>query len=190
MVKGNRRAGKTKEAVSPGNGALQKSFKKGSKNSPRSKVEEEKEKDKDQRVQNASFLSYLRCALKNKSSEVRGEAESVHAHYFSLSPTEKRTMITDFFRVGGKRPGLSCLYQHTLVVKQKMKDGHWSGYCTAGMLCDLHKVLGLMRPRNLPPKGSRRKDTSFDKVQFSTTCISQNKHGHHFLGPKGIIAPI
>ena len=113
---------------------LQKSFKKGSR--PADAAQQVT------RAQNSTFLSYIRSALKSHNDETKSEAEMVHAHYLTLTADQKRGVIAAFFKAGGKKPGLSSVYQQTLTVKNKQQDGTWAGYCTADMLFSFHGVLG------------------------------------------------
>ena len=95
------------------------------------------------RSQNSLFLTYLKSAMKSKDENHADSAVLLHEHYCKLSLVEKKKLIMDFFRHGGRKNGLSnCVSQH-LQINLNIDDKEWSGYCTAKKLMKLHEALGM-----------------------------------------------
>ena len=93
------------------------------------------------RRQHSGFLSYLRFATKDcKDTTVQNQAMVISQQYSKMNGQQKKDMITDFFRGGGKRPGLSIIYKQVLVMSSSVNESEWQGYATIGMLLDLHKA--------------------------------------------------
>ena len=93
----------------------------------------------------SAFLSYLRSAMKVKSNTTAEQALQLHQHYKSLDMQEKKALICEFFKAGGKRQGLTCLFSQHVESSQVAGDLEWSGYVTAEGLMELFSVsLGLV----------------------------------------------
>ena len=92
------------------------------------------------RTQRSGFLSYIKAAMKSKCDQTSSQAETINRYYAGLGGEEKKAMISEFFRNGGKRSGLSSVFEQTLNISSKAKSGSWSGYCTFGQLMKLHEV--------------------------------------------------
>ena len=104
------------------------------------------------RTQRSNFLSYVRSAMASKSEEASHQAAYINAQYHQLSATEKKNLVVEFHKSGGRRQGLSCCYKQTMVVSQKATDGTWEGYLTFDGLCSKAEVtLGLGHLRCIHP---------------------------------------
>ena len=136
-----------KRQATPASSTLKKHFdKKKTKGSPRKDEKVDAEPPSvPTRQQHSGFLTYLKVAVNSKSAEASNQAEAVHRHYMGLTPSQKHQVILEFYKAGGKRPGLGICYQQILKVVQTMCEGQWEGYCTFGKLCELHKVLGFQK---------------------------------------------
>ena len=93
------------------------------------------------------FLMYIRLALKGQNEQACEQARAVQDAYATMSSSEKNLWLMDFFRAGGKRSGLSSIYQQCMVVKNKCEDLEWEGYLTVGTLMTLWGVclLGTLK---------------------------------------------
>ena len=89
------------------------------------------------------FLSYLRCAAKGKCEQSRMEAENVLQDYKKATVHDKRCLIANFFRSGGRRAGLQSVYQQSVRSQEKASESDWTGYCTAGKILKMHEVHGV-----------------------------------------------
>ena len=99
-----------------------------------------KEADPPRKVLTATFLTYIQSALKGRNPECVQQAQAIHEAYGLLSAENKKAMVTEFFRSGGKKAGLSCLYEQHISVHQQCEDQGWAGYITCGLLMDMWKV--------------------------------------------------
>ena len=131
-------------------GPLQKSFEKKKAGSPRKAIAAAAPAASSQQVpsreQNSLFLSYVKSAMNCKSAETAAQAAQVNAYYRTLSLSQKKDVILQFFRAGGKKSGLSSCYTQSLLCEQKATDVEWSGYATLGMLLDFLKVIVELSP--------------------------------------------
>ena len=145
-MKGEKRPGnkgKNKDAGSPsGDRGLKRCWKKQKPASPKTKVaKQEQDEKKAERAQTSHFLTYIKYALKNcKCEETQSQAEVINQHYMGLSAENKKRMVQQFFKEGGKKQGLENLYQQTVNVKQSAWGGSWEGYCSADKLLELNSV--------------------------------------------------
>ena len=88
----------------------------------------------------SNFLSYLSCAMKAKTPETASHATMLHKKYFELDWVQKKQLVTDFFRHGGRRSGLESAYTQVLKLTSEAASSSWTGYCTFGMLREMFKV--------------------------------------------------
>ena len=97
--------------------------------------------DEPTRAQHSGFLSYLRFATKDsKDIDLHNQAAIIQREYSKMSSSQKKDVIVEFFKQGGKRPGLTILYKQMVQMIQSSLDGEWQGYATISMVMDLHKV--------------------------------------------------
>ena len=61
-------------------------------------------------------------------------------HYMELTVPEKKALIQEFFKVGGRKQGLSLCFAQAIHTKQAASEGTWSGYVTPGALMVLEGV--------------------------------------------------
>ena len=93
----------------------------------------------------SGFLSYISSAMHSKTDGVADQAKFLHQHYLSMTPEQKRQMVTDFYKSGGKRSGLESTYKQALSFSTKAAGGEWSGYVNLDGLMDLWKAsLGII----------------------------------------------
>ena len=57
-----------------------------------------------------------------------------------MQPDQKKALVSEFFRMGGKRAGFESSYKQTMAVQRKSSGGAWSGYVNIGTLMDFWKV--------------------------------------------------
>ena len=67
---------------------------------------------------------------------MKNEACEIMERYKTSSAEEKKELIAIFFRSGGRKAGLSCLYKQEVSKKNECADRFWRGYVTAGMLME------------------------------------------------------
>ena len=89
----------------------------------------------------SGFLAFLKCSQASKDAPVREQAEAVLVEYKKLSRDGKRDMVLNFFRSGGKRQGLRCVYTQKVIHKSTANTGSWEGWwLTPGAIL---KILGV-----------------------------------------------
>ena len=64
----------------------------------------------------------------------------VHQRYFTLTSDQKKQMVSDFFRLGGKKQGLTSTYEQTMAMQTKASGGNLAMYVNIGTLMDIWKV--------------------------------------------------
>ena len=92
------------------------------------------------RSQQCGFLSYIGWAQKSKSDDVCSQACQLNSYYHTLAPTEKKALILEFHRSGGKKGGLECVFKQMMKIKEEASNTIWEGYTSFDGLCELHKV--------------------------------------------------
>ena len=70
----------------------------------------------------------MKSAMSGQNMDTRHAAEAVLAGYRQLSPGDKRTMVSNFFKAGGMKAGLNSLYSQTVSHLSSAKEGQWRGY--------------------------------------------------------------
>ena len=93
------------------------------------------------RQENSLFLTYLKCAMKSKDATTMSQAQQLNKHYSTLSVTEKKGIISSFFKEGGKRAGLQSVFGQYVQCESHATDGTWSGYCNVKMLLKFKEVM-------------------------------------------------
>ena len=116
------------------------------------------------RQQHSHFLTYLKATIKSKDVTAARQADEINKHYHTLTMEEKRTMISDFFRQGGRKSGLTSCFSQVVQNQQKADDKSWSGYLTISQLMTKWGVIGPKSQRVKtwhsnaePPKKERGK---------------------------------
>ena len=93
------------------------------------------------KLQTSGFLSYLSAASKSTSKDVSNMACCLQEKYKSLDADSKKKMVTDFFKVGGKKQGMESAYEQVAKSSQSSDDRGWAGYVTVGNLMEWSSVL-------------------------------------------------
>ena len=88
----------------------------------------------------SNFLSYIKCALKSQTQEVKDQAAYIADHYASVGLDEKRAIVDGFFRSGGKHPGLATTFRQCVTLSKSCTDVEWEGYIALGMLMKFFEV--------------------------------------------------
>ena len=82
------------------------------------------------KAQQSGFHSYLRVAASAKDGDVAMQAAAILDRYRSMDQSGKRAMVSNFYRCGGKRPGLQNIYSQSVTHKALADKGSWEGYVT------------------------------------------------------------
>ena len=143
MARTSKAKAQSRKEVSPG--PLRRSFDKKKAASPKTKGASSSNGKKGAeamvtRGDNAAFLSYLRSAMKVKCANTAQQALALHEKYRSMDANEKKSLICEFFKAGGKRQGLSCMFSQHVESSQIAGDKEWSGYVTPEGLMELFSV--------------------------------------------------
>ena len=86
------------------------------------------------RQQHSHFLTHLKATIKSKDASAARQADEINKNYHTLTMEEKRTVISDFFRQGGRKSGLTSCCTQVVQNQQKADDKSWSGYLTISQL--------------------------------------------------------
>ena len=97
----------------------------------------------------SNFLSYVTSASKAKDENVQKKALAVLAEYRKMDQTQKRGMVSAFFKTGGKRSGLSQVYSQSISHEASAAGGEWRGYITFGKMMSLKAVCFLVLDSDL-----------------------------------------
>ena len=92
----------------------------------------------------SNFLSYMASACKAKDETVQKKALTVLEEYRKMDQNQKRSMVSNFFKSGGKRSGLSQVYSQTISHEASAASGEWRGYITFGKMLALKAVCILV----------------------------------------------
>ena len=95
------------------------------------------------RGQTSTFITYLRSAMRSKTPNVVDQARHLHEHYQSCSIEDKRALIMEFFKQGGKRAGLATVFGQQISSTQLSNDLEWRGYCLPDKVMELYGVTSL-----------------------------------------------
>ena len=116
----------------------------GKKDSPlRKSFDKNKKKDEvngPTRQENSLFLTYLKSAMKGNNETSQAQATALHTYYARLSIQEKKGVISEFFRQGGKKQGLQSIFSQYVECENLAEDGKWSGYANWRKVLKLKEV--------------------------------------------------
>ena len=79
--------------------------------------------------------------MKGKNPDASKQALEVNKYYHTLTMEEKRLMIQEFFRQGGRKQGLSMTFSQVVHNSQKADDKSWSGYINVAGLMKKWEVI-------------------------------------------------
>ena len=94
------------------------------------------------RPQHSLFLTYLKGCMKSPDDSTASQASQLSKHYNALGADEKKRLIAEFFRAGGKRAGLSSVFGQHVRCEQDHNEREWTGYATVDKMMELCSVLG------------------------------------------------
>ena len=95
------------------------------------------------RGQTSNFITYLRSAMRSKTPSIVDQASHLHEHYQRCSVEDKRALILEFFKQGGKRTGLATVFGQHISSTQLSNDLEWRGYCLPDKVMELYGVTSL-----------------------------------------------
>ena len=93
------------------------------------------------KAEQAWFVTYLKGTAAGKDELASNKANDMLMRYRSSSNVDKKLMVCQFFRQGGKKQGLNAIVQQTISLKEKANKLSWKGYATVGKLLTLNEAL-------------------------------------------------
>ena len=76
------------------------------------------------------FLTYCKSTVASKDPIAANQALKVLEDYKSMTGEAKKAMITNFFKSGGRKQGLSSLFKQVVSTEAAAWDKGWAGWAT------------------------------------------------------------
>ena len=93
-----------------------------------------------QRSHQSLFVTYCKNTTMAKDQIAASQAQRILNDYKQMTPEQKKLVVVNFFKGGGRKSGLSSVFRQVAKTESDANEKMWQGYCTPDMVLDFFKV--------------------------------------------------
>ena len=119
---------------------LRASFQTASSNSSQASCKTPQDPADVDRSHQSLFLTYMKNTTQGKDQVAANQASRILSDYKAMTNEQKRVLVTNFFKGGARKAGLSSVYRQMMKTESEPIEKLWQGYATPDMVLDFFKV--------------------------------------------------